>query len=185
MVRVEKIIPGGQALGTMPDGKKIFFWNALPGEEVISCDITKNKSNFTEAIATEISHPSPFRVEPKDVCELKLKPELVVEIFREHQIDIKAPDIITDGKDYYYRNKMEYALYWDNESQEIKLAFHARGSHRKIPIKKSSIERPELFKIATEIVAKLNADHEEARKYQSLLLRCNQSLVLDLSFQLF
>ena len=189
MVRVEKIIPGGQALGTMPDGKKIFFWNALPGEEVISCDITKNKSNFTEAIATEISHPSPFRVEPKDVCflstspwqildydyELKLKPELVVEIFREHQIDIKTPDIITDGKDYYYRNKMEYALYWDNESQEIKLAFHARGSHRKIPIKKSSIERPELFKIATEIVAKLNADHEEARKYQSLLLRCNQS----------
>ena len=32
MVKVDTIIPGGQALGTLDDGKKIFFWNALPGE---------------------------------------------------------------------------------------------------------------------------------------------------------
>ena len=32
MVKVDKIIPGGQALGTLDNGKKIFFWNALPGE---------------------------------------------------------------------------------------------------------------------------------------------------------
>ena len=34
MIKIEKIIPGGQALGTAEDGKKVFFWNALPGETV-------------------------------------------------------------------------------------------------------------------------------------------------------
>lgn len=69
---------------------------------------------------------------------------------------------------------MEYSLYYDNEKQQIFLAFHARGSHRKIPITHSSIERPEIFNTAQAIVNKLNENHEEARKYQSLLLRCNK-----------
>ena len=189
MVKVEKIIPGGQALGTLEDGCKIFFWNALPGEVVTEYDITKQKSHFVEAIATKIENPSKFRVEPKDTCflstspwqiidrdyENQLKVDLVVEIFREHHIDIKKPEIFTDGNSYFYRNKMEYALYWNNELNKIELAFHARGSHRKIPVATSSIERPEIFTTAQQIVNNLNNHHEEARKYQSILLRCNQS----------
>ena len=189
MIKIEKIIPGGQALGTYEDGRKIFFWNALPGEIVTEYEITKQKSHYLEAIATKIESPSPFRVEPKDECylstspwqiinydyELKLKSELVQEIFREHHIDINTPQIYTDGKDYFYRNKMEYSLYWDIETAKILPAFRHRGSHRKLPITKSSIERPEIFARATEIIDELNSRHEEARKYQSLLLRCDQS----------
>ena len=188
MIKVEKFIPGGQSLGTMEDGKKIFFWNALPGEEVVSFETTKTKSHFVEAIATNINNKSLYRTTPKDDCflstspwqilnynyELSQKQNLVQEIFREHNIDIDLPEIITDNKDYYYRNKMEYALYWDKESSTIKLAFHTRGSHQKIPILSSSIERPELFSRAKEIIDELNKKHEEARKYQSMLLRCNQ-----------
>ena len=189
MVKIEKIIPGGQALGTLVDGRKIFFWNALPGETVAEYDITKQKSHFVEAIATKIENPSQFRVEPKDACYLstspwqiidwdyenQLKTDLVVEIFREHHIDINKPEIFTDDTPYFYRNKMEYSLYWDNKSEKIQLAFHARGSHRKVPIETSSIERSEIFAAAQNIVKDLNNRHEEARKYQSLLLRCNQS----------
>ena len=69
---------------------------------------------------------------------------------------------------------MEYSLYYDLSAEKIFPAFHQRGSHRKIPIEKSSIERPEIFKKATEIIDDLNARGEEARKYQSLLLRCDQ-----------
>ncbi len=188
MIKVEKIIPGGFGLGTCDDGKKAFFWNVLPGETIVEYNITKQKSHYIEAIATKIENSSNFRKEPKDKSflstspwqimdydyELKLKQELVVEIFREHQIDISLPEIFTDHKDYYYRNKMEYALFWDNEENKIKLAFHARGSHRKIPINQSSIERQEIFQAATKIVDELNRTHEEARKYQSLLLRCSQ-----------
>ena len=69
---------------------------------------------------------------------------------------------------------MEYSLYWDNDENKIRLAFHQRGSHYKIPITQSSLERPEIFQKATEIINNLNSQHAEARRYQSLLLRCNQ-----------
>ena len=41
MLKIEKLIPGGMALSTAEDGKKFFFWNALPGEEVLEYEITK------------------------------------------------------------------------------------------------------------------------------------------------
>ncbi|MBR2998407.1 class I SAM-dependent RNA methyltransferase [Candidatus Saccharibacteria bacterium] len=189
MIKIEKFIPGGQALGTLENGKKIFFWNALPGEIVEEYTITKKKSHYEEGIATKISQSSPFRVEPKDDCFLSTSPWqildfdyenqqkalLVQEVFREHQIDIPLPLVLTGGNDYHYRNKMEYSLYFDHEQSQIFPAFHARGSHRKVPITQSSIERPEIFAAAKKIIADLNARGEEARKYQSLLLRCNQT----------
>ena len=81
---------------------------------------------------------------------------------------------MTDNKEYFYRNKMEYALYWDNSEHCIRLAFHQRNSHRKIPFTQSSIERPEILAEATRIVDELNAKHAQARDYQSLMIRCDQ-----------
>ncbi len=186
-IKVEKLVPGGQGIGTLADGKKIFLWNVLPGEVVEEYEVTKKKSSYVEAVATKIIEKSEHRVEPKDACflstspwqmmdfdfELKMKAELVQEVFRQNGIILGAPEVVTDGKAWQYRNKMEYALYFDKESEQIELAFHARGSHRKVPIECSSIERAEILARAREIVADLNARGEEARKYQSLLLRCN------------
>ncbi|MBR2989790.1 class I SAM-dependent RNA methyltransferase [Candidatus Saccharibacteria bacterium] len=181
-------------------GKKGFFWNALPSETVSKFTITKNKSHYFEAIADEISETSTHRIAPKDSCflatspwqimdydyELTQKTELLKETFSQVGLDITGENVAagpadcinlvqTDFKSYFYRNKMEYSLFWDNAEQKIKLAQHARGSHRKIPLKTSSIERPEIWQKALEIVADLNSRHEEARKYQSLLLRCNKN----------
>ena len=183
-VKIDKLVPGGQALSTA--GMKGFFWNALPGETVLKYDVTRKKSHYFEAIATEVTEPSSHRVEPRDEAflstspwqimdfdyELLMKAELVKEVFRQNGLAIET-ECLTDGNEYFYRNKMEYALFFDNESREIKLAFHARGSHRKVPITGSSLEKPEILAEAKRIVADLNARGEEARKYQSLLLRCN------------
>lgn len=188
MINIQKIIPGGMGLGTLDDGKKIFFWNALPGEIVESYDVVKNKPHYEEAIATSIHHASKYRVTPQDACflatspwqimnyhyELEQKSELVTEIFREHQIMIDPPMVATDYHDYAYRNKMEYALYWDHDEERIKLALHQRGSHRKVLVETSSIERPEILAAANQIIDDLNQKHAEARWYQSLLLRCSQ-----------
>ena len=188
MIKIEKIIPGGQALGQMEDGKKILFWNALPGENVIEYNITKQKSHYCEAIATSVINQSDKRITPKDDCFLStspwqiidwdyendLKTDLIVEIFREHGIIIDKPNNFSDNQEYFYRNKMEYALYWDQQTSKIQLAFRHRGSHKKLPIFKSSIERPEIFAAAQNIIDELNQKHEEARKYQTLLLRSNQ-----------
>ena len=136
---IEKLIPGGMGLSTDADGRKVFFWNALPGETIVKYNITKHKSHYSEAIATEIQNPSPHRVQPLDYCylstspwqildydyELEQKSLLVKEIFREHGINIEAPEVITDGKDYRYRNKMEYALYYDIEKANHKFFFGA------------------------------------------------------------
>ncbi len=192
-IKIEKLTPGGQGIGVDSDGKKGFFWNALPDEIVTEYTITKNKSHYFEAIANRVESPSTHRIEPKDSCflstspwqimdysyELGQKKKLLIEVFRQNKINIdsfvKNITVKTDNNDYYYRNKMEYALYWDIESSKIKLAFHKRGTHRKEPINQSSIERPEIFAKAQQIVNELNNRHEEARKYQSLLLRSNQN----------
>lgn len=188
-VFVEKMIPGGQALGTLEDGRKIFFWGALPGEIVTDYRITKKKSHYVEAVALQIREPSVYRVEPKDECylstspwqimdfeyEMEQKGELVRELFAQNQIQIETPEVITDGRVFNYRNKMEYALYYDLAEEKIKLAFHERGSHRKVPINSSSIEREEIFQRAQAIVDELNANNDEARRYQSMLLRCNMA----------
>ena len=188
-IKIDRLVPGGQGIGTAPDGKKGFFWNALPGEIVTHYKITKNKSHYFEAIAEEISEPSAYRIEPKDSCflatspwqimnydyELAQKRELLIEQFSQNDIIITPEPVQTDGKDFFYRNKMEYSLYWNNEKETIELAQHERGSHKKVPLKTSSIERPEIFTAAEHIVADLNNKREEARKYQSILLRCDQS----------
>ena len=47
IAKFDKITPGGQALGTLENGKKIFAWGGLPGE-IAKAQITKNKSSFME-----------------------------------------------------------------------------------------------------------------------------------------
>ena len=188
-IKIEKLVPGGQGIGVDENGKKGFFWNALPGETVTKYRVTKHKSHYFEAVALEIKNPSRHRIAPKDACflstspwqvmdydyELEQKAELLKEQFSQFNIELDINKIQTDSNALFYRNKMEYSLYWDNEQEKIFLAFHERGSHRKIPITGSSIERPEIFAAASKIVDDLNKKHEEARKYQSLLLRCNKN----------
>lgn len=197
-IKIEKFIPGGQAIATLADGKKIFLWGALPGEIITRAKVTREKSSYIEAIAVDIGQSSPQRITPKDSCYLSTSPwqildfefestekaALLQEIFRQHAIDLgtdipytfRTPTVdIEQNSGYYYRNKMEYALYYDHSDEQIHLAFHARGSHRKVPIECSSIERPEILAQAQTIIAELNEKKEDARKFQSLLLRCNQS----------
>ncbi len=190
-LKIEKLVPGGQGIGTLPDGKKIFLWNALPGEVISEIEITKTKSHYVEGVATQVVKKSEKRIAPRDDCylstspwqvldyhyELEEKHAILKEIFRQHELNFSGEiaKVQTDEKNFFYRNKMEYSLYYDHSDEKIHLAFHQRGSHRKTPISQSSIEQPEIFQRATEIIAELNIRHEDSRKFQSLLLRCNQN----------
>ncbi len=189
-VKIDQLVPGGQGIATTAEGIKGFFWNALPGETVTEYEITKKKSHYFEASALKIENPSPHRITPKDSCylstspwqimdypyELDQKSKLLIEVFGQHGIGyLRAVSLASDSKDFYYRNKMEYSLYFDYETEKLSLGFHQRGTHRKIKVETSSIERPEIFKKASEIVAELNAKKTDGRKYQSLLLRSDQN----------
>lgn len=190
IVKLEKIVGGGQAIGSLSDGKKVFAWGGLPGETV-KVQFTKIKRSYVESFVVEVLEPSELRVQPLDSdsylstspwqimefeTEQAFKKQLVEEAFSLSQV--KTPtvlDVMTDSRIYGYRNKMEYSLWWDNDSARISLAFHMRGSHQKLPISKSSIEMPEIFNEATRIIDNLNDRQESARKYQSLLIRSDQS----------
>ncbi len=185
---IEKLVPGGQGLATLENGKKAFIWNALP-LETVEFEITKDKRSYCEGIATKILQPISERVEPRDACylatspwqimdwdtELGAKTMLVEECFAQQHLHSLVEPTVTDEKEFFYRNKMEYSLYWSHDDSQIHLAFHTRGTHRKEPISQSSLERPEIFAAAQKIVDQLNAQHAEARTYQSLLMRCDQN----------
>ncbi len=186
---VEKLVPGGQGLGTLASGQKVFVWGALPGESVTSLRITQRKKNYLEGIAEQVINPSARRIPPRDDCylstspwqildygyELSSKAELLREQFRQFGLDLPFDGQVgTDGVEFGYRNKMEYALFFDKTDEKIYPAFRHRGTHCKFPVHQSSLERPEIWAESQKMIAELNANGEEARKYQTLLLRCNQ-----------
>jgi 23S rRNA (uracil1939-C5)-methyltransferase len=188
VVRIDKLVPGGQGMGVMADGRKIFVWNALPGE-VVRVEVGRVKKSYAEGVAVEILEASSRRVRSRDDCYLATSPwqvmdyefevaqkaGLVVESFGQNGVvNLTGMEVVGDGRDFYYRNKMEYALWWDNDMGRIDLAFHRRGSHQKVPIGASSIERAEVLAEARRVVGELNGRGEAARKYQSLLVRCSQ-----------
>lgn len=186
-VRVERLIPGGQGVGTLENGKKVLLWNVLPGE-LVEFRLTRDKAKYCEGVAIRILESVAGRVEPRDACylatspwqimsyeaELAQKRILVEECLRQQGVVAEVEAVRTDGREFYYRNKMEYALYWNKEKSLIELAFHERGRHSKMPIEQSSLEMPVILQTAKDVVAELNVRHEEARKYQSLLVRANQ-----------
>lgn len=186
-ITIEKIATTGQGIAKLENGKKIFLWNALPGEEISTYRLTKRKNSFDEGIATGIKKSSSARVEPKDEhflstspwqivsddTEAEYKTNIIAELY--HNLWQDKIKFHQSPKTWFYRNKMEYSLYYNFETEKIELAIHERGSHKKLPIKTSSIEFPEIFKKAQEIVDELNRTNKEAKNYQSILLRCNQN----------
>jgi 23S rRNA (uracil1939-C5)-methyltransferase len=72
-VTISKLVHGGQGLGQLADGRKVFVWNALPGETV-RVRIIKKKRSYAEAIAEEIVTASPERVEPSEANYLATSP---------------------------------------------------------------------------------------------------------------
>ena len=186
-LKIERLAPTGQGVATLPSGKKIFLWNALKNEEIIKYTLIKSKSSYDEAIATDFNITSEARVEPKDAqflstspwqimsddAEIEEKSAIIKDLFR--NLWQKEIPFHQSPKTWQYRNKMEYSLYYNFDTEKIELAIHPRGTHGKMPIKTSNIERPEIFAQAQKIVEKLNEKHEEARKFQSLLLRCNKN----------
>lgn len=189
-VKIEKLIPGGQALGQLENGKKIMLWGALPGETATKIRVTKEKPSFVEGVVEEFDQESSHRIAAKDDCylatspwqildygyELEQKKAILQEIFRQQKLDtdVEIADVKTDGKEFFYRNKMEYALFYDFDDKKIHPAFHERGTFHKRIISQSSLERPEIFEEATRIIDHLNQEGGEARKYQMLLMRASQ-----------
>ena len=125
-IHLDKIVGGGQALGTLADGRKCFVWGGLPGETV-TVRITKKKSHFVEAIVEKVILPSPDRIRPRDpdsylstspwqIMPLEIeqthKRQLIDDAFTLHDVALPAAiDIYCNNIAYGYRNKVEFSWY--------------------------------------------------------------------------
>lgn len=108
-VAIQKLVHGGQGLGELPDGRKVFVWNALPSETV-RVRIIKQKRSYAEAIAEEVVKASPERVTPSEDnylatspwqmmtfdAENKYKKEIVGELFTHEKMTLPGNVIPTE-----------------------------------------------------------------------------------------
>lgn len=188
-VTLDKVVGGGQTLGTLEGGRKLFVWGGLPSETV-EVQITKKKSNLAEGVVVEVLTPSPERVVPKDETsylstspwqimnfdsEQHYKAALIEEAFELHDIVLpNAIEVYSDNKQYEYRNKLEFSWYWDKESEQLDLAFYRRGTHGKIPVEGSSLAHPTINQAAVAMRNLLRSKPDmRAFMLKTLLVRCD------------
>ncbi|MGE5298442.1 MAG: class I SAM-dependent RNA methyltransferase [Acidobacteriota bacterium] len=189
---LDKIVGGGQALGTLEDGRKAFVWGGLPGETV-TIRVTKKKSRFVEGIVTEIHAKSPERVAPLDPttylstspwqimsfeAEQHYKAALIEEAFELHNIVLPAPiEVYTDNKTSHYRNKVEFSWFGDTVDgvDTLDLAFFTRGGMGKIPVEDCSLLPKPMMDLAIAMRDLLRTKDVTARNLKTLLIRCDQN----------
>jgi 23S rRNA (uracil1939-C5)-methyltransferase len=188
-VTLDKIVGGGQSLGTLGSGKKVFAWGGLPGEKV-DIQVTKKKSSFVEGIVTEVIEPSKERVNPADEesylstspwqimsfdAEAHYKSALIEEAFELHDIVLPEPiEVYTDGKEYEYRNKIEFSWWWDKELDQLDLAFFRRGSHGKLPVEGTSLAQPAINTAGRAIRDVLRKRDLQAYQLKTVIIRATQ-----------
>ena len=187
---LQKIVGGGQTLGQLENGKKAFVWGGLP-EETVTIEVTKKKSGFVEGIVTEVIKPSAERIAPKDPesflstspwqimnfeSEQHYKAALIEEAFELHDIVLPEPILVTsDRTQYGYRNKIEFSWWWDDDRDQLDLAFFRRGTHGKIPVEGTSLAKPEINKAAIALRDLLRSKDVQARDLKTLIIRCSQA----------
>lgn len=192
-VTLEKIVGGGQALGTLSDGRKCFVWGGLP-DETVTFRVTKKKTHFIEGVATEVLHASPERIAPRDAdsylstspwqimtfsAEQRYKAALIEEAFKLHAIVLPHKiNVYTDGREFQYRNKVEFSWFSERAGESypdtLDLAFFRRGSKGKIIVNECSLLPPEVIVLAHSIRDILRRKHISARQLKTLLIRSNQ-----------
>ncbi|UTX50980.1 class I SAM-dependent RNA methyltransferase [Candidatus Saccharibacteria bacterium TM7i] len=187
--RFDVIVGGGQSLATLEDGRKLFAWGVLPGEtaEVL---ITKKKSRYLEGVAeTILESNQEVRVAPVDPesylstspwqimnfeSEQHYKAALIEEAFELHDVVLPDPiEVYSDGKEYGYRNKIEFSFWYDTEAAEnpLSLAFFRRGTHGKIAVNGTSLASPAIAATAERVLAVLNSLSVEGRALKTLMIR--------------
>ncbi len=184
-VKIEKLVHGGQGLATMADGRKVFVWNALPGEEV-QVQVIRKKRDYAEAIATKIVMPSNERVEPAESNYLSTSPwqimtypaeniekrSIVQEIFTREHIDLPEFTFTAPNDEWNYRNKMEFSFWGDDDG--LHLALHQRGTRGKQILTGSKLALEIVNEAANKVLTELMKHNIRAGELKTLIVRASQ-----------
>lgn len=184
-VTIDGLVHGGQGIGTLESGQKVFVWNALPGETVTG-RVIKQKRSYLEAIADTIENPSLSRAVPVEPNYLATSPWQMMDFATENDAKrqitldvmrhegVRLPEVgplVTDGQQWHYRNKMEYSFWGDD--QGLHLALHQRGSHGKQIVTGSELAMTAIDRAANAVAAQLNELGVRAGDLKTIVARCD------------
>jgi 23S rRNA (uracil1939-C5)-methyltransferase len=182
-VTVTKLVHGGQGLAELSDGRKVFVWNALPGER-LRVRIIKKKRSYAEAIAEEVIKASAERIQPREEnylatspwqmmsyeAENRSKADIVRELFAHEKVVLpEFGQVVHDDRQWRYRNKMEYSFWGDDDG--LHLALHRRGSHGKQIVEGSELAMPALDQGARAVLAELQKLRPRAGDLKTIIVR--------------
>lgn len=186
-VTIDKLVHGGQGLARLADGKKVFVWNALPGE-IVKVRIIKKRKDYCEAVTEELVDSSPDRIEPKDDAYLSTSPWQILSWSKENESKqniltetmqregvhhAQNIDFYSGGEQWQYRNKMEYSFWADDKG--LHLALYGRGTHTKQIASGSSLAKPQIDETAAKITAVLNKFQIRGSQLKTIIVRADQS----------
>ena len=189
IIKIEKLVHGGQGLGGAENGKKIFAWGALPGETV-KVKVVKNKKDWAEGFVVEIIEASPDRIEPEESniylatspwqilnyeVEGQYKQTILAETFRREGLQVTWKEFYQPAQALGYRNKMEYNFWYFTETKQVSLALHQRSNQQKIAVKGSMLATESINKAGQALINYINDQGIEARPLKSVILRSDQS----------
>lgn len=194
-VTIDKLVHGGQGIGTLADGRKAFVWGALPGERVLF-EVSKKKKDWCEGAVTEVLEASKDRITPKEpeiftatspwqildyAKEAEYKQAILAESFEREHAKVAWSDFYQDANEFGYRNKMEYNFWFFNETEKVSLALHKRGSHRKVAIEGSVLASEAINATGQSLVKYINEKGIEARPIKSAIIRSDATGKVGLS----
>lgn len=186
-VTIDKFVHGGQALGVLPDGRKVFVWGALPGETV-AVQLGRTKKSYAEGVAVAVLQAAPERIEPVDATFMATSPwqimtldaedawkcAIVAETFTRESVHLPSSLAITTLEPFGYRNKMEYS-FWGDEAHGLCMALFNRGSHQKLMVDGAAISMPAVDAAARAIRDYMRSLGLRAGDFKSMMVRANQA----------
>lgn len=189
IVNISKLVHGGQGIGLLPDGKKVFAWGALPGEKVL-VRITKSKRDWAEGYVVEVIEPSKDRIDPEEPSiylatspwqildykkEASFKQYILNEAFDREGVIVSWQVFYQPKEPFNYRNKMEYNFWFFTDTNQVSLALHRRGSHQKVAVEGSLLASNEINNAGKALIKYINDNAIEARPLKSVILRSDLS----------
>jgi 23S rRNA (uracil1939-C5)-methyltransferase len=149
VIKVEKIVFGGNGLARLPDGKVVFVPYVLP-EEVLQIRIKKDYGDYVEAEIEKILEVSPYRREALcnyyGTCggcqlqhviypfQIELKKEMLFDVFKRlgWKEEIPLEKVVPSPKEFHYRNRLRFHV----ENENFKMGFVKRKTHEVLKVEK-------------------------------------------------
>ncbi len=164
VLKIEKIIFGGDGLARLPNGKIVFIPYTIPGE-IVEVELIRDYGDYIEGKAKKILERSSERIDP--LCEyygicggcqfqhirysyqIVLKEQILIETFKRlgWKEDIPLDKVIPSPKEFFYRNRLRFHI----ENEDLKMGFIKRKTHEVLKIESCLLGEKNLNKVLLEL----------------------------------